>query len=618
MAAGTASRSLDHATTPGDDTMSQIKQLPPNVVNKIAAGEVVERPASVVKELVENAMDAGAGRIDVTMVEGGTQRIRVTDNGRGIPSDQLALAIASHATSKIRNDSDLFHVQTLGFRGEALASIASISRLLLRSRPPQDNAGAELEVTGGQSGKVVPCSGAAGTTVDVRDLFFNTPVRRKFLRTPRTELGHCSEVFTRLALTRPEIHFSLTHNDRLLHDLPPVASWLERIAVFFGQELSDALIAIDNSEGDVHLQGYVAHPHHNRGHQRMQYLLLNGRFIRDRSLQHALGQAYRGLLLKGRYPICFLRLDLPAEQIDVNVHPTKLEVRFQDGGGLYRQLLATLRTQFLSTEMISPLEPAAPQQVGTGSPSGPVEQRGGPEWVARGSLAPASPSPLGPPAQGAAPRQATPTALATGELSPPAADHEAQRTATIPAIQAMNRYLVAECDGAIIVIDQHALHESILYEKIRTKALASKIDTQPLLVPEPVDLSASEAAAVLEAKELLSQLGIGVEPFGGETVLLTSTPAMLSQCNRSDLIRTLAEQLISAVKAPDQRDLLDELLHMIACKAAVKAGDLLAPEEIQALLQQRVATESSHHCPHGRPTTLVFTREELDRQFLRT
>ncbi|MDP6720530.1 MAG: DNA mismatch repair endonuclease MutL, partial [Pirellulaceae bacterium] len=293
--------------------MSQIKQLPPNVVNKIAAGEVVERPASVVKELVENAIDAKAKRIDVLLADGGAKRICVTDDGSGIPADQLALATASHATSKIRSDSDLFHVRTLGFRGEALASIASVSHLLIRSRTSQDLAASELEITGGESGQIAPCSGALGTSVDIRDLFYNTPVRRKFLRTTRTELGHCSEAFTRLALAHPEIHFSLTHNDRNLHDLPPAQSWTERIAVFFGRELAESLIPIENREGDVHLTGYVAHPHHSRGHQRMQYLLLNGRFIRDRSLQHALGEAYRGLLLKGRYPICFLRLELPAE-----------------------------------------------------------------------------------------------------------------------------------------------------------------------------------------------------------------------------------------------------------------------------------------------------------------
>ena len=602
-----------------DTLMSQIKQLPPNVVNKIAAGEVVERPASAVKELVENAIDAKAKRIDVLLADGGAKRICVTDDGSGIPADQLALATASHATSKIRSDSDLFHVRTLGFRGEALASIASVSHLLIRSRTSQDLAASELEIKGGEAEKIAPCSGALGTSVDVRDLFYNTPVRRKFLRTTRTELGHCSEAFTRLALAHPEIHFSLTHNDRLLHDLPPAQSWIERIAVFFGRELADSLIPIENQEGDVHLTGYVAHPHHSRGHQRMQYLLLNGRFIRDRSLQHALGEAYRGILLKGRYPICFLRLELPAEQVDVNVHPTKLEVRFQDGSGLYRQLLSTLRNHFLSTDLIAPLDPESaqrPVQANSANLNFDPPLATGFHRTDRGArpafshslenrVAPADDL------QHASREMATTTG--TGSSTRPEV-----ATAPFPAIQAMNRYLVAECDNAIIVMDQHALHESILYEKLRNKVLTDKIDTQPLLVPEPVDLTASEASAVLEARDLLAQIGIGVEPFGGETVLLTSTPAMLSQCNRSDLLQSTCEKLLSTAKTPDPRDILDDLLHMIACKAAIKAGDPLAPEEIQALLEQRDAAQDSHHCPHGRPTTLVFTKEELDRQFLRT
>ncbi len=598
--------------------MSQIKQLPPNVVNKIAAGEVVERPASVVKELVENAIDAKAKRIDVLLADGGAKRICVTDDGSGIPADQLALATASHATSKIRSDSDLFHVRTLGFRGEALASIASVSHLLIRSRTSQDLAASELEITGGESGQIAPCSGALGTSVDIRDLFYNTPVRRKFLRTTRTELGHCSEAFTRLALAHPEIHFSLTHNDRILHDLPPAQSWTERIAVFFGRQLADSLIPIENREGDVHLTGYVAHPHHSRGHQRMQYLLLNGRFIRDRSLQHALGEAYRGLLLKGRYPICFLRLELPAEQVDVNVHPTKLEVRFQDGSGLYRQLLSTLRNHFLSTDLIAPLEPEPAQRPVPGSSNNlnlTPRLATGFRRADRGTRPSFSHS--------LESRAATADDVqhASGEMAEATAARSMpikSEEAPVPAIQAMNRYLVAECDNAIIVMDQHALHESILYEKLRNKVLTDKMDTQPLLVPEPVDLTASEAAAVLEARDLLAQLGIGVEPFGGETVLLTSTPAMLSQCNRSDLLQTTCEKLLSTAKTPDPRDLLDDLLHMIACKAAIKAGDPLAPEEIQSLLEQRDAAQDSHHCPHGRPTTLVFTKEELDRQFLRT
>src|SRR3954454_25096562 len=331
--------------------MPTIQQLSPSVVNKIAAGEVIERPASVVKELLENAVDAGATRIDVRLEKGGSDVIRVADNGCGIAVDELPLAVASHATSKITSADDLFSIATLGFRGEALASIAEISRLLIRSRTAESTSGAELEVVGGVAGPVSPVGCPVGTTIEVRNLFFNTPVRHKFLRSVQTEIGHSIEAMTRLALAHPHIHFTIAHNGRTIHDLPPVADIRGRIAAFFGNELARDLIEIKSENDGILLSGYVANPMHSRATGRMQYLFLNGRAIRDRSLQHALGEAYRGLILTGRQPICFLRLEMPADSVDVNVHPTKQEVRFQDSGRLYSQLLGTLRTKFLTTDL---------------------------------------------------------------------------------------------------------------------------------------------------------------------------------------------------------------------------------------------------------------------------
>src|SRR3954464_149569 len=332
-------------------SMPQIQQLSPSVVNKIAAGEVIERPASVVKELLENAVDAGATRIDVRLEKGGSEVIRIADNGCGITVDELPLAVASHATSKITSADDLFSIATLGFRGEALASIAEISRLLIRSRTAESTSGGELEVVGGAASPVVPVGCPVGTTIEVRNLFFNTPVRHKFLRSVQTEIGHSIEAMTRLALAHPHIHFTIAHNGRTIHALPPVADIRGRIAAFFGDELAGDLIEIKSENDGVTLSGYVANPMHSRATGRMQYLFLNGRAIRDRSLQHALGEAYRGLILTGRQPICFLRLEMPADSVDVNVHPTKQEVRFQDSGRLYSQLLGTLRTKFLTTDL---------------------------------------------------------------------------------------------------------------------------------------------------------------------------------------------------------------------------------------------------------------------------
>ena len=596
--------------------MAKIKQLPPHVVNKIAAGEVVERPASMVKELIENAIDAGADRIDLVLRDGGTAEVRVVDNGCGIAPDQLRMAVTSHATSKIESDEDLFDVTTLGFRGEALASIGSVAHLRIRSRTPTDEAGSELQVDGGAIGTVVPTAAAVGTTVSLSDLFFNTPVRRKFLRTIRTELGHCSETITRLALAHPQIHFSLTHDDRLLHDLPPVSDLSERIAHFFGKPLADNLLEIHSRDGEVEISGYVAHPQENRPNTKMQYLLLGGRFIRDRSLQHALGEAYRGLLLRGRYPISFLSLQMPADQVDVNVHPTKLEVRFRDAQRLYRQLLSAIRNRFLQANLNATLAPMQPE-------STPVERTGRLPLSPSHHVAAAVPNRIPTDDLSNQPRphieitsdpDATPT-VTTQSVTPSGHPSYGEPVA---AIQVMHRYLIAENDGTVIVMDQHALHESILYERLRKKVLAGSIDRQPLLVPEPVDLLADEAAALLERRETLLQLGIEVEPFGGETVLLTCLPSLLSCENRGELLRSLAAQLATPGGKAERRDLVDELLHMIACKAAIKAGDVLAPAEIQDLIAQRSESNAAHHCPHGRPTTLVLTQEDLDRQFLRT
>ncbi len=341
-----------------------IRPLSQSLINKIAAGEVIEQPASVVKELMENAVDAGATRIDVSVTQGGLEMVRVVDNGGGIPAGELPLALASHATSKLTEADDLFRVGTLGFRGEALASIAEVSRLTLRSRTPENQSGAELEASAGALSEVAPCGCPVGTAVEVRNLFFNTPVRRKFLRTTATEFGHTTEAFTRIALASPHVHFTLRHNDKPVFDLAAGGGWLERIAMFFGRELAQSLIWVESVEDEVTLSGYAAHPSQNRSHNRMQYFFLNGRHIRDHALQHALGEAYRGLIMIGRQPIAFLAMKMPPEMVDVNVHPTKLEVRFQDSGRLYSQLLATLRGKFLTTDLNTHVHVAGEESLG--------------------------------------------------------------------------------------------------------------------------------------------------------------------------------------------------------------------------------------------------------------
>jgi DNA mismatch repair protein MutL len=650
--------------------MPTIRQLPPAVVNKIAAGEVIERPASVVKELLENSVDAGARRIDVSLGQGGTDLIRVVDDGCGIAPQQLPLAVASHATSKIADADDLFRVGTYGFRGEALASIAEVSHLVIRSRQADSDAGHEVEVVGGIRREVAPCGCPVGTTLEVRNLFYNTPVRRKFLRASPTETGHCTEAFTRIALGQPQVHFTLRHNDKLLFDLPPTSEWRERIAALCGRDIAERLIPLANQDGEMRLVGFAADPQHSRANNRMQYVLLNGRFIRDRSLMHALSEAYRGLLLGGRFPIAFIRLDVPADAVDVNVHPTKLEVRFADSGRVYALLLGTIRKKFLASDLTarvtSPLAAAQPGADAVDAESATRHREQLVAW-AQGALSSSAAQtppttdadlpdqaslelrfepPQGPPleltrldrawsAPPVSPARHEAAAIAGRLASSPAAvesrkpvDADSawpvpQRPPLVPSrshlgFQVHNRYLITENEVGMVVIDQHALHERILYEQLREKVLAGQMETQRLLVPEPVTLPPSEAAAALAAQDTLGQLGIEIEEFGGDTVLVSSYPAMLANLSPAELLRQVVELLIATPRAPERRDLLDELLHMIACKAAIKAGDHLAPEEITALLEQRHCYQDAHHCPHGRPTALVFTREELDRRFKRT
>ncbi len=656
--------------------MPDIRQLSTAVVNKIAAGEVIERPASVVKELVENSVDAGSTRIDVTVAKGGTDLIQVSDNGCGIDADQLTLAVASHATSKLETADDLFNVGTLGFRGEALASIAEVSQFCIRSRTSAETAGAELEINGGQASPVAPCGCPIGTSISVRNLFFNTPVRRKFMRTVQTEMGHISEALTRIALPHPDVHFTLTHNTRQVYDLPAVENWKTRIGALYGRDLAENLIYVSANEGDIRMQGYVADPSQNRANNRMQYMFLNGRHIRDRALGHALGEAYRGLLMTGRYPIVFLRLEMPADMVDVNVHPTKLEVRFQESGKLYSQLLNMVRSHFLSTDLtakaqlttggqrIDPM-PTTPS-VGAAASTSPSHILGGRSGAptalnttgTRGEITrwasdqafrkfpdeagtratahvdrqssmdlkfpntstdsfrrnPMTDLPLPPSSVADSPADGDSTELADTQPPMPTKSISSEGT---PAMQVYNRYLITETDEGVVVIDQHALHERILYEEIREKVLAGDAEVQRLLVPEPVQMTSGEAAAVLENKETLNQLGVEVESFGNDTILVSSYPAMLANMNPAEVLRQVAEKLMTPEKDVDRRDVLDELLHMISCKAAIKAGDRLTSDEIGALLERRHKCQDAHHCPHGRPTTLVFSRDELDRRFKR-
>jgi DNA mismatch repair protein MutL len=599
--------------------MPRIQQLPPSVITKIAAGEVIERPASVVKELLENAVDAGSRRIDVEVEQGGTESIRLVDDGCGIVADDLPLAFASHATSKLADADDLFRIGTLGFRGEALASVGGVARVALQSRPAGAPCGAEITCHGGELSPVRTWNGAPGTRIEVRHLFYNTPVRRKFLRTTGTEMGHICETFTRLALAYPALHLTLRHNGKQVYEVPASADLRTRLGLFFGAEVRDQLYAIEVQQGPARLHGFLADPACERGTAKMQYLFVNGRWVRDRSLGHALQEGYRGLLMTGRYAVAFLFLELPPEQVDVNVHPTKSEVRFREGQGLYHLVLATVRDRLRAANLTARL------QVPTGG-LGTVEVRP-PErdpWALpstphRENVPPSQASVL--PAHGTnggVPPPVFPVAP-PNPAGPPAANSAWPRT-TAPlekVLQLHDSYLVVETPEGMLVIDQHALHERILFEQLKRRIRAGDLETQRLLIPEPVDLTADQAARTLEHREALAELGLGVEDFGGGTVLLTSYPAILGNRAPQTTLRAVVDHLMSKDRPPTREQLLNDLLSLMACHAAVKAGDRLTPEEIAALIAQRSLADDTHHCPHGRPTALLFSRQELDRQFRR-
>ncbi|QDT38109.1 DNA mismatch repair endonuclease MutL [Stratiformator vulcanicus] len=615
-------------------TTPRIRRLEADVVNKIAAGEVIERPASVVKELLENSLDALATRVELEVARGGTDLIRVTDDGEGIEPDDLPLAIASHATSKLQEADDLFRVRTMGFRGEALASIASVSRFRLRSRTADHEVGSELKVDGHGHGHgdglgdPQPVGCPVGTQVEVANLFHNTPVRRKFLKTVSTEFGHVAEQFTRLALAHPRLAAVLKHDGRTVFDLPATDSLIDRLELFYGSATTERLIPVESEVGEVKLWGFVGHPELSKGSRKGQYLFLNGRYIQDRSLQHALGEAYRGLVMVGRHPIAYLFLEMPPEMVDVNVHPTKNEVRFEDSSSLYRQLLSTLRTRFLSLDLSGTMRAPAGKR-GEEQSTQPLEEQQHDrqlelkEWASsaleswKPVVEEASETGDGERASVREGEGAPETDSLSNADSPTPAPTDApppnQPDARV--MQILDTYIVSETDSGLAVFDQHALHERVMYESLRRRVLEGAVETQKLLVPESLELSPKEAHIAIEHLELFGKLGYSVEDFGGNTVLLSGYPALLAKADYVTLFRDLLERIGETDGDPTRRDSIDSLLHMMSCKAAIKAGQRLSDDEMHSLLAQRHLVENSHHCPHGRPTALLLSREELDRQF---
>lgn len=613
--------------------MPQINVLPKHLVNKIAAGEVIERPASVLKELVENAVDAGATRIDVTVEDGGRKAIVVSDNGCGMSEGDLALAFAAHATSKITVEDDLEAIMTMGFRGEALASIASIAHAHIRSRRNEDDAGHEIEATGETVSEVKPCAAAVGTTISIRNLFFNTPARRKFMRTRNTEYGHMVEQLTRLALPHPQVAFSLTHDGRETMSLPATESTISRVRDIFTADMAESLLPITRRGGNVDVAGFVAPPSAARGSGKWQYFFLNGRYIRDRVLAHALREAYRGLVDPNRYPVAFVFLQVKPADVDVNVHPTKIEVRFRDSQAVHGELLAALK----ETLNKSNLTPRASFE-STADPFGePAKSADTADKARQDSLRqamadffkstpPSQPRFAFPDAPPKAARNTTPATTVEEISSAPAMSPKVPATVPVasptelrPAIQINNTYIVSADDDGLIIIDQHALHERILYNDMRRRLTDGPLTGQQMLIPETLTVTVAEAAAVEEHAGIFARLGLEVAQFGPETLAVQKFPILLAQRGAAPglFLRECIDKLTEDETADGER-LIEDLLEMLACKAAIKAGDPLTGDEINELMARGDETEKASSCPHGRPTTLRLSTKDLEKQFKRT
>ncbi len=604
--------------------MPDIRVLPAQLVNKIAAGECIERPASVVKELVENALDAGATRIDVLAEQGGCKLMRVTDNGCGMTPEQLPIAIQAHATSKITDEDDLYTVKTMGFRGEAMASIGVISLLRISSVPKDADIGGKIEVSQGQCTDVVPYAASSGTTVEVHNLFHNTPARRKFLKTPATEFSHIQEQVVKIALTQPKVAFSLQHNARTALDLPAVEDPRDRIADIFGADLAGPLLQVFYQDDAFTLQAYISRPEDAKSSNRWQYTFLNRRPIRDRYVTHALKEAYRGMLSGDRQPVAFIHLDVDPTMVDVNVHPTKGEVRFSDPGQVHSLVLGAIRDRFLSMDMPAPLMKEEPTE------QPPAVERENPlRESVTGALAdylksvtPTSQGSLSfdthlPGAKASPPRHATASPAAEIEprrVSEPSAAHTVSGQS---AIQIHNSYLVVETDDGFVIIDQHALHERVLYQRLKDNIEAGPIERQRLLVPHVVNLTASQMAQIESIRDDLARVGVEIEVFGPQAIAVHSLPALADNIKADEMIDDLLGRLDDQI-SPQPTEIVEHIIESIACKAAVKAGDPLSAEEIQSLLEYRENVEAVSTCPHGRPTSLRMTLGELRKKFKRT
>jgi DNA mismatch repair protein MutL len=602
-----------------------IRHLPNNVVNQIAAGEVVERPASAVKELVENSIDAGATRIDVVVRDGGQSEMTVIDNGFGMTPDELSLAVERHATSKLPDD-DLTHIDTLGFRGEALPSIGSVSRLTLTSRPAKATEAWKVTVEGGNKSEPQPASHPVGTRIDVRDLFFATPARLKFLKTPRTELSHVTEALERLAMAHPAIGFSLSDGTRSILKLAPAqgelfSARLDRLSVVMGREFADNAMKIDADRQGIKLTGYAGLPTYNRGNAAKQFLFVNGRPVRDKLLFGAVRGAYRDFLASNRYPLLALFLEILPDQIDVNVHPAKTEVRFRDAG-LVRGLIVGALKHALAEAGHRASSTVSQAAVGAVRPGSGLGARigGGPVYAGSsrgygsGGVAEQVSAFHATLTNLEAPLDARPTESLEGKFQSNAETLAAYPLGVARA-QVHETYIVSQTADGIVIVDQHAAHERLVHERISNAMKDRGVARQILLIPEVVELGESEAAVLTARKNELAELGLVIETFGEGAVVVREVPALLGEVNVQGLVRDLAADLDELEEAIALKDRLGDVCATMACHGSVRAGRKLNAAEMNALLREMESTPHAGQCSHGRPTYIELKLTDIEKLF---
>lgn len=614
------------------NTPRPICALPDQLISQIAAGEVIERPSAVVKELLENALDAGATEITIRLENGGTKRIAITDNGKGIPHTQLPLALERHATSKISSLYDLENVGTLGFRGEALASIAAVSRLTLTSRTQHDDHAWAID---GISQAISPSSGAHGTTVDVEDLYFNTPARRKFLKTEQTEFGHCAEVIRKIALARPDVSFLLTHNGRII-DQYKNETIAKRSAHIMGEEFATANLSLDEAAGDIHnairLHGFVGLPTIAKNRADGQYFYINGRFVRDKLLTHAVRAAYQDVLHGDRYPSYVLALEINPALVDVNVHPSKIEVRFRDGRSIHQFVFHAIQRTLAQTSATA--DGFAPPPVAAPSSSIPWirEQKQNTLGLSNPFSPPpfikASPNGVAQSAQNYGKLFANTNFIpneennapinAAASITPPPNSHEEKFLPLGFALAQLHGiYVLAQNKQGLILVDMHAAHERIVYEKLKMALGEEQVPTQHLLIPVTFFANELEIATAQENEALLTTLGFDIHAVSPTTLAIRSIPALLQESNAQqlakDVLRDIEEYGGSRVLTEHRNTLLGTL----ACHSAVRANRTLTIPEMNSLLRQMEETERSDQCNHGRPTWVQIALSDLDKLFLR-